>query len=184
MRVTHGFQTETLPATVRFGGRLPAAGSASANSYVLREGAQLADQSIIFGVWSNPEPHDTFRPVVRQHPVVQTDAGRPEAANPLEVERRVIRVQLQQSKVLVRKITHLFWQSIVEPPKPGRGEVLQLRSLSGGGNARLQSPGLPPPPVRPNDRRECPVQSADPMPALETPQTRPRIGSVLVRVVA
>ena len=45
----------------------------------------MADEFVIFRVWSDPEPHD-IRPALHgQRPVVQTNPYRPEGANPLEV---------------------------------------------------------------------------------------------------
>lgn len=54
---------------------------------------------------ADPEPQDPFIDLGSQGSVVVADTSRPKPADPLEVQRRVARIRLEKSEVLVRQIT-------------------------------------------------------------------------------
>jgi hypothetical protein len=64
---------------------------------VLGDG-DLPDQSVVFGMRTNPEPGDAVRDLYAQHSITSTNPGGPEAPNLLESEGRIRRSLLRTSK--------------------------------------------------------------------------------------
>ena len=63
---------------------------------------ELADELVVVGMRTDPEPHQAaVWTVDAENAVVESDSARPEAADPLEVERRMMWVGLQESILLV-----------------------------------------------------------------------------------
>jgi len=58
----------------------------------------LADQLVILRMRTEPEPNHVGLVLYRQRPVMQAHANRPEAPDFLEVQRRMPRVRLSNSK--------------------------------------------------------------------------------------
>lgn len=86
-------------------------------------GRKLDNELVIVGVRPDPEPLYAALNIVAQGPVMDTDACRPEFSNTLEVQRRMMRVGLEQFEVSVGNDTNLPRESLVEGPKSRRGEV-------------------------------------------------------------
>ena len=73
---------------------------------------------------ANPEPHNTFRLICTQRPVVLTNTNRPQLlsfAYLLEMQRWVLRANLEQLVVLVRQRLHLLRQLVVVLPEARQG---------------------------------------------------------------
>ena len=56
------------------------------------QGLYGADQPVVFDVGSDPEPHDVLLMLQGKRPVMNADAGGPETADLLEMERGVMRI--------------------------------------------------------------------------------------------
>ena len=65
---------------------------------------------------SNPEPEDTVPDINAQCPVMQSNPHGPEAIRPLEVQRRVVRIGLQQRERPVRESSNIRREIPVRSP--------------------------------------------------------------------
>jgi hypothetical protein len=72
---------------------------------------------------SNPEPEDSVRYFNAQSPVMETDPHGPQAVCLLEVQRRVVRISLQQRECAIRKSLNTRRESAVGVPKIWSGAV-------------------------------------------------------------
>ncbi len=81
------------------------------------------DEPVVVGVAADPEPQDAVVNFHAQCPVGQPDAGGSEAANLLEVQRRVLRIAFQESEILIGKFLDRLGEDVVAGPKFGRGGV-------------------------------------------------------------
>ena len=63
--------------------------------------------------------------ILAQHPVMKTDAGRPNTADFLETNRRVARIGLEKLEIFVGEFADRLRLLPVVKPKFGRGEVAQ-----------------------------------------------------------
>jgi len=71
------------------------------NRFALRLRRGSADNPVVLGVGSDPEPVDSVGDVSSQRPVMFADAHAPKIANPFEMQERVTRIGLEEGKVLV-----------------------------------------------------------------------------------
>ncbi len=85
----------------------------------------LADDAIILGVGSDPEPKNPIRGVDGECPVVHPDSHRVKATHSLEVERRMARIGLEELKLPGSKCANRFWQPVVAAPEARCGMVIQ-----------------------------------------------------------
>jgi len=109
--------------------RRPTATNALAAQLVAAGGSNggLADELVVVGMRPDPEPHDApVRTVDGENAIVKSDSARPEAADLLEVERRVTGVGLQDNKLLVGKALNGRRERAVGCPKTMSREVLQI----------------------------------------------------------
>jgi hypothetical protein len=72
-----------------------------------------AKQTIVVGMAANPEPDEAVERVDGQGSVVRADPGRPEAADLLEVNRRMPGILLQARVGLIGEIAYLGRQGPV-----------------------------------------------------------------------
>jgi hypothetical protein len=77
---------------------------------------------------SNPEPEDTIRYSDAQSPIMETNPHGPKAICLLEVQRRVVRIGLQQSECAVRESLNIRRESAVRVPKV-RGGVVDHKTV-------------------------------------------------------
>src|SRR5439155_26721250 len=106
-----------------------AAGVASAfagSSLAAHRDAFSADDLVVVGVRSDPEPVNSLRHVVAERAVVIAHAHRPQFSDALEVERGMARVGLQQLVVLVRNLADALREGGVLRPKGRRSKRLQI----------------------------------------------------------
>jgi hypothetical protein len=88
---------------------------------------ELADELVVVGMRTDPEPHDAaLRTVDAENAVVESHSARPEAADPLEVKRRMMCVGLQESILLVGQALNCRREGALARPEPGSREVLQI----------------------------------------------------------
>ena len=76
--------------------RRPTEAPALAAQHVAAGGSNggLADELVVVGMRSNPEPHDApVRTIDAENAIVKSDSAGPEAADLLEVERRMMRIR-------------------------------------------------------------------------------------------
>src|SRR5262252_1230041 len=92
----------------------------------------LAKQSIVICMAADPEPHKAVRSLVCKCPIVTADPSRPEAADPLEMKRRVMRVLFQAARRIDRRAVGSLAAAIDSTPRNRvmRGESERL-CLSG-----------------------------------------------------
>jgi len=63
---------------------------------------ESADEIVVLGMRTDPEPHDAgVRTVDAENAIVESDSARPEAPHPLELERRMTWIGLQDGVLLV-----------------------------------------------------------------------------------
>jgi len=84
----------------------------------------LANEPVVRCVCANPEPDEPIGGLDRDRTVTQTNARRPEAADFLEMERRVPGIGLQQAKRLVGELLHGRRQNAITNPEVWRGMVI------------------------------------------------------------
>ena len=83
--------------------------------------ASFCDEAIVVRVTANPEPENAIWHVHREGAIEGTDARRTKPLDTLEMQRRVLRILLQEREFLVRKCTDLSRQRIMARPERGRG---------------------------------------------------------------
>src|SRR5690349_18863778 len=82
-----------------------------------------ADEAVVYGVGSYPEPqHDVFM-FYGERPVMQTHAGGPIASHLLAVPGRVLRVLSQELVGCVRQTAYVVGKLPITCPKPWIGPV-------------------------------------------------------------
>jgi len=79
---------------------------------------------VIFGVRPDPEPEQAVIVFGGQRTIAAPDTSGPEAANFLEIQRRMIRVALQKLKILVGQLLYFGRKAVIGLPEAGRREVL------------------------------------------------------------
>lgn len=89
--------------------------------------ALSAEQPVVVGVSSNPEPHEVVASFDGECAIVTSGANRPEPANLLQLERRMAKVLVEVCVRLVRKLLDILWQRLVARPEVGRRVVSQRR---------------------------------------------------------
>ncbi len=67
----------------------------------------LAKQPIVVSMATDPEPHEAVCRFDRERAVVTSDPSRPEAANLLELKRRMSRILLEMRIRLIGELLHL-----------------------------------------------------------------------------
>lgn len=82
-----------------------------------RENPSLADQRVVLGVCTNPDPQYAIFHIHAQGSIAESDANGPIPTDLLEVERRMLGVRLQQREVLVRKQPNIRRKGLVSPPE-------------------------------------------------------------------
>ena len=88
---------------------------------------ELADELVVIGMRTDPEPHEAaVWTVDAKNAVVESDSARPEAADPLEVERRMMWAGFQESVLLVGQALNCKRERAIARPEPGGREVLQI----------------------------------------------------------
>jgi hypothetical protein len=69
----------------------------------------LAEQPVVVCMGADPEPYKPVRRFDREGTVVSPDPSRPEAADLLEVKRRVARILFQTRVRLIGELLDLRW---------------------------------------------------------------------------
>ena len=77
----------------------------------------LANQRIVLGVRSDPEPEHAIGNVHTEYPIVIADAHGAKTRDLLEMEGWMPRIGLQEREILVREALDLDWQRPVAPPE-------------------------------------------------------------------
>jgi hypothetical protein len=86
--------------------------------------AALPDQPVVLGVASNPEPKHPIGNFDANCPMVQSDSGRPERTNSLEVERWIPRVCFQLGECSVCQLLNRGRKRPLCLPEFRRGVVI------------------------------------------------------------
>src|SRR5262245_15313360 len=73
-------------------------------------------EPIVVCMAADPEPQNAIRGVHRQCAIVRPHACGVKAANAFEMQRRVLRIGLEELELLVGKGPDLFWQLVVGAP--------------------------------------------------------------------
>lgn len=89
------------------------------------ERSSVRDDAIIVRVRSNPEPQKSIRHVYRKRTIMNADADRVEPLDSLEMQRRMLRVRLEQCELLVRQVAHGRRQCVIARPETGRSVMGQ-----------------------------------------------------------
>ena len=76
-----------------------------------------ADDSVVFGVGADPDPHDPDVDVSSEGSVASANPYGPQIAESFEMQGRMLRVVLQEGKTLVRERTDFLRKSAVQRPK-------------------------------------------------------------------
>lgn len=84
-----------------------------------------AEQVVIFGVRSDPEPDAVIVAPDAKRAMVEADARRPQAADALEAKRRMQRIGFQQREILVGQTPGFGFQPVVMRPEGGVGLMVQ-----------------------------------------------------------
>ena len=88
---------------------------------------ELADELVVVGVRTYPEPHDAaVRTVDAENTVLKPDSARPEAPNLLEVEGGMMWIGFQESVLVVGQVLNGRRERAVARPKSRSREVLQI----------------------------------------------------------
>ncbi len=77
----------------------------------------LANQLVIFGVYSNPKPDDSVRCLYSHRPVTETHTSGPVSTYLFEMQRRMLRVCLQECKGFVGLFTDRSREGVIAGPK-------------------------------------------------------------------
>ena len=77
----------------------------------------LANQCIVIGMRSDPEPEHTIRNIHTEGPVVIANAHGAKTRDVLEMEGWMPRICLQEREILVREALDLHGQRLVAPPE-------------------------------------------------------------------
>ena len=100
-------------------GRIAQRRSGPSSRWVLAQ----VNKPVVLRVPPDPKPGDGCFLFHGERAVVQSNPHRPEAPNPLEMQRGMARVLLQQPVGLVRQPSNLFWKIVVATPEPWAGLV-------------------------------------------------------------
>ncbi len=87
----------------------------------------LPEESVVLVVIADPEPDEIVALLNSQNSVAPTNPRRPEFADLLEVERRMLAVSLEKLEVLVGECLDGFRKGFIEPPEPRRRKVRHRR---------------------------------------------------------
>ena len=79
----------------------------------------LADQFIVVGMRSDPEPEATSIDVDRKGAIAQSDSDGPETADPLELQRRMPRIAFEKRISGVGKLSNRERQRLITDPEFG-----------------------------------------------------------------
>jgi len=85
----------------------------------------LADEAIIFGVVTDPEPQDSALDINPQAAMVKPDSARPKPAHALELKRGVMGIILEKAVLIIRQALDYRSQTAVTDPKLWGGKVPQ-----------------------------------------------------------
>ncbi len=85
----------------------------------------LANQRIVLGMRSDPEPENAIRNVHSERTIVIPHAHRPKSPNLLEMQGRMAVIGLQEREILVREAPDLSRQRLVAPPELSGGVMRQ-----------------------------------------------------------
>ena len=77
-------------------------------SHHVRAGVRLADEAVVFGMRTNPEPRDSIIGLRSESTVRKPHPNRPESPDFLEVKRRMSRIRLQKLEVPPGKTLNRF----------------------------------------------------------------------------
>lgn len=94
----------------------------------VRCNGRLADQSVVAGMGSDPKPHEAVSRLDRESTMTTADSDGPEAANLLEMQRRVPWVVLEANESFVRELLDSLGQVSVAHPEV-RGRMVIQRSV-------------------------------------------------------
>ena len=85
----------------------------------------LAKQPIVVCMGTDPEPHEPVCRFDGESAVMSPDPSRPEAADLLEVKRRMPRILFEPRVRLIGEIPNLGRQGPIQRPEVGRGVMSQ-----------------------------------------------------------
>jgi hypothetical protein len=74
---------------------------------------RLADDLVVIIVGPDPDPHDSVFYLSAESSVMCANSDRPQLAKSLEMQRRVLRIALEQKIVLVCKSSDLLGEGLV-----------------------------------------------------------------------
>lgn len=80
-------------------------------------GKNLPNQPVVLSMGADPKPDDAVGSIHADRSIVQSDSGRPEPTNVLEMERRVCRVGFEQVKGTIGLFANLSGKVVVVGPK-------------------------------------------------------------------
>ena len=86
----------------------------------------LANQLVVFRVRADPEPNDTVLSRYSYSSVLETNTGRPEAADFFEMQRRMLGVRLQQFEGFAGLFTDRSRKGVIAGPEIRRGVMYQI----------------------------------------------------------
>ena len=81
-------------------------------------------QFVVVRVRADPEPDPVLSRPDSKRPMSNADPGRPDLADLLEVQGRMLRIGLQSLKVTIGKFSNRFWKRVVTSPKLRCGVVV------------------------------------------------------------
>ena len=85
----------------------------------------LADEFVVVGVSTDPEPEQSIGRLDGDGPVMEPDTRGPEPTDLLEVKRWVSGVGSEKGERLISELPNLSGKRSVAGPEVGRGVVLQ-----------------------------------------------------------